>query len=116
MSMSASCKITNSTGGLIVFTNINQVNDDATWSITPNNTSKIKNGDSCQISMGNSSVIFAPKGVGFDATFVDSNLDTGRIYLDDPAVGEHHFTTGGNFNYEISNPNGNSYFIVITKK
>ncbi len=114
MSMSASCEIVNNTGKVIVFTNISQVNDDATWSINPPVGSKIQNGESCLISMGNSSVIFAPRGVGFNAVFVDADLDTGQVYLDDPAVGAHHFQFGGNFQFADSNPNGNSYVVEVS--
>lgn len=109
--MSASCKITNNTGVTIIFTNISKVNDDATWSIQPLPHTKIANGESCQIAMGNNSIF--PTGVGFKASFVDANLQAGIIYLDDPAVGEHHFTFNGNFRYTESNPNGNSYYIAI---
>lgn len=109
--MSASCTITNNTGGTLVFSNISKVNDDATWSINPPVGTKIENGQSCQIAMGNNS--FFPKGVGFNASFVDSNLDTGSIYLDDPAVGSYHFSFNGNFNYSQGNPNGNSYTVDI---
>ena len=59
--------------------------------------------------------ISCARGVGFNSTFVDSNLDVGTIYLDDPAVGKHHFSTSGNFKYKIENPNGNSYTVTITK-
>lgn len=113
MAMSASTTIVNSTGVKIKFTNISQVNDDATWAIQPGVGTLIDNGSSCLISMGNSSVIFAPKGVGFDATFVDQNLNIGRIYLDDPAVGAHHFQTGGDFKFDIQNPSGNNYTVTI---
>lgn len=109
--MSASCTITNNTGGIIVFSSIGQVNDDSTWSIHPPVGTKIANGESCQIAMGNGS--FFPRGVGFNASFVDSSLNTGGVYLNDPAVGEHHFEFNGRFNFSDSNPNGNSYNVDI---
>ncbi|MEP2024841.1 MAG: hypothetical protein ABJH98_13205 [Reichenbachiella sp.] len=111
MAMGASCEIVNNTGHVIVFTTISQVNDDSTWNIKPPVATKIANGDNCLISMGNSS--FFPRGVGFDAQFVDSNLNPGRIYLDDPAVGKHEFTFNGNFKFTQTNPSGNSYVITI---
>jgi hypothetical protein len=112
MSMSASCIITNNTGGTIVFSTINKVNDDSTWSVNPGVGTKIKDGGTCQIAMGNAS--FFPKGVGFAASFVDSNLDTGGVTLDDPALGKHEFTYNGNFTFTAANPNGNSYTVNIT--
>jgi len=111
--MSASTRITNNTGGIIKFTSISQVNDDATWDVQPGVGNIIQNGESCLISMGNSS--FFPKGVGFNATFVDSDLSIGKVYLDDPAVGTHHFTTGGDFKFDIQNPSGNTYLVNVTK-
>jgi|GEM_PF-3104225 len=94
-----------------MFTNISQVNDDSTWSIQPPVGTKLPNGGSCQISMGNSS--FFPKGVGFNALFVTASLSTGQVYLDDPAVGEHHFSFNGNFKFNVTNPSGNSYVVTI---
>lgn len=95
MAMSASTKIVNNTGSVIKFTNVSQVNDDATWDVNPAAGTDITNGNSMLISMGNSSVFFAPKGVGFNATFVcQSNFQIGSVYLDDPAVGAHHFDYG----------------------
>lgn len=111
MSMSASCTITNKTGGVIMFTTINKVNDDATWGINPPVRTRLENGQSCQIAMGNSSIF--PRGVGFNATFVDGNFNVGDIYLDDPAVGAHHFAFNGNFQFTDSNPAGNSYDVTI---
>ncbi|MBL4705263.1 MAG: hypothetical protein JKY54_12130 [Flavobacteriales bacterium] len=112
MSMSASCTITNNTGKVIVFSSITKLNDDSTWGVTPPVGTKIANGGTCVVSMGNASVF--PKGVGFNASFVDASLDSGTISLDDPAVGAHHFSFNGNFTYTQTNPNGNSYGIIIT--
>ena len=92
-----------------------QVNDDSTWSAPPTG-SKYNNGESFTIAMGNSSVPFAPQGVGFNMGFVcQSNFEAGGIYLDDPAVGAHHFTYGNTsvFSYPTQNPSGNSYTIQI---
>jgi len=111
MSMSATLKISNNTGGVIVFSNINKVNDDATWSITPPVGTKFKAGDSCLIGMGNAS--FFPKGVGCSANFIDSNLDVGNVTLEDPAVGSYNLSGSGDFTFEKSNPNGNSYEVVV---
>ena len=111
MSMGASTQIVNNTSGIIMFTSIRKVNDDATWSINPPVGTKIKPGDSCTISMGNAS--FFPRGVGFDSEFVNTNLDTGGVYLDDPAVGKHHFSTNGNFKFTITNPSGNTYVVDV---
>lgn len=114
MSMSASTQIINDTSGILMFTTIGKVNDDATWAINPPVGTKLNNGESCTISMGNAS--FFPRGVGFAAEFVTAELETGGISLDDPAVGKHEFTTNGNFNFAISNPNGNSYVVKVTNK
>ncbi len=114
MSMGASTQIVNNTSGIIVFTSITKVNDDATWSINPPVGTKIKPGESCTISMGNSS--FFPRGVGFNSEFINADLDLGGIYLDDPAVGKHHFNTNGDFNYAITNSSGNSYVVEVSNK
>ena len=116
MAMGASTQIVNETGGIIMFTFIKQVNDDATWSIEPSVGPKIENGKSCTISMGNSSFPPFVRGVGFNAQFVNENFELGSIYLDDPAVGKHHFSTGGPFNYKIDNPSGNAYIVTVTPK
>ena len=117
MAMSASTRIYNNTGGIIKFVSISQVNDDATWDIQPSVGSVIQNSDSCLIAMGNSSCPPFVRGVGFNAKFVDSNLDLGGVYLDDPAIGAHSFNnTGDSFDFRVTNPSGNSYEVYITKK
>ena len=116
MAMAASTQIINKTNEVIMFTSISKVNDDSTWAIEPSVGTQIDVGDSCTISMGNSSVPPFVQGVGFNAQFVDSSFQLGKIYLDDPAVGEHHFSTGGNFNYKITNPTGNTYVVEVSDK
>jgi hypothetical protein len=118
MAMSASLEILNNTGSDIMFTNVGQVNDDATWS-APNIGDTLATGKSATIAMGNSSVFFAPKGVGANVFFISKNtFSIGQIYFDDPAVGEHsfNFDQSGKFNYAVSNPSGNSYVVAITLK
>lgn len=119
MAMTASCKLINNTGSMILFTSITQVNDDATWDVNPPAGTQIQDGSSTLIAMGNSSVFFAPQGVGFSAQFVcQSNFQPGGVSLDDPAVGEHSFSLGNTarFNYQITNPQGNDYQVVISLK
>jgi hypothetical protein len=118
MSMAASLEILNNTGSMIMFTSIDQVNDDATWS-APSKGDKLQTGKSATISMGNSSVFFAPRGVGADVRFICAqNFEMGQIYFDDPAVGAHsfQFDQSGNFNYAVTNPTGNSYVVAVTLK
>lgn len=114
MSMSASCRLVNNTGGPIKFASILKVNDDATWDIEPPAGTLLDEGQACLVSMGNSSVFFAPKGVGFSAVFVGRNLDMGTVKLDDPAVGKHHFTTSGPFQFHVDELGGNSYAVTIS--
>lgn len=119
MAMSASLEIMNDTGSSLMFTSIDQVNDDATWSVVPPVGTPIPNGKSVVISMGNSSVFFAPKGVGADCKFVcEGNFKMGQVYFDDPAVGEHTFTYDDQevFGYAVTNPTGNSYVVTVTAK
>lgn len=113
MSMSASCQILNYTGGTIMFTSVTRVNDDATWSVEPSVGTHIEHGKSCTVSMGNSSVFFAPRGVGFKAEFADQKLNMGMVYLDDPAIGPHEFKFKGPFKISEENPRGNSYVVRI---
>lgn len=118
MSMGASCTITNNTGAVLVVTQISQVNDDATWSAPPVGT-KIANGQSVQISMGNASAFPFVRGVGFNLGFIDlSSGILGGIYLDIPAVGAHHFSYANQqtFNYPTTNPSGNTYNVGISLK
>jgi hypothetical protein len=118
MAMSASLTILNNTGSDIIFTAVSQVNDDATWS-APGIGDTLSTGNSTVIAMGNSSVFFAPKGVGANVYFIcKSNFAIGQIYFDDPAVGEHSFAfdQSGKFNYAVSNPQGNAYTVAITLK
>ena len=68
MAMTASCKITNQTGSPIKITNLNQVNDDASWQAPPVG-STYENGQSFTIVMGNESVPIAPRGIGFNLGF-----------------------------------------------
>ncbi len=115
--MSASLEIKNATGSVIKFSSINQVNDDATWSVAPLAGNPILNGSSVNISMGNSSVFIAPKGVGADCKFIclGGEYDFGQIYFDDPAVGAHSFTFSNEkvFSYTVDNPSSNSYIVTI---
>lgn len=114
--MSASLEILNNTGSDIMFTSVDQVNDDATWS-APSAGQVLSTGNNVVIAMGNSSVFFAPQGVGADVKFIcRSNFGMGQIYFDDPAVGAHsfNFDSSGLFNYEVKNPSGNSYIVAIT--
>lgn len=116
MAMGASLEIINQTGSAIMFTQINQVNDDATWSVVPPAGTVIANGGSTTISMGNASVIIAPRGVGASCVFVcQGNFKAGSIYFDDPAVGAHSFDfdQSGVFKYDVQNPTGNSYVVTI---
>lgn len=113
MAMSASTALVNKTGRMIMFTSITQVNDDSTWDVNPAAGKKIQDGEQCLISMGNSSAFIFPKGVGFEAHFVDSDFNIGGVTLDDPAIGKHEFSYSGNFNYKEENPSGNSYVITI---
>jgi hypothetical protein len=118
MSMSASLEILNNTGSGIMFTTVDQVNDDATWA-APAVGSVLPTGQSATIAMGNSSVFFAPRGVGANVYFIcQSNFKMGQIYFDDPAVGEHsfNFDQSGVFNYAVTNLDGNSYVVAITLK
>ena len=115
MAMSASLQIMNNTGSDLMFTSISPVNDDSTWS-APAEGSVLASGSSDTISMGNSSVIFAPKGVGCNVKFIcKDNFELGQIYLDDPAVGSHsfHFGNEGVFDYVVENPTGNSYVVKV---
>ena len=114
MAMGAQCTITNDTGSNIVFSSVGQVNDDSTWSVNPAPGTVIADGGTCVISMGNRSVF--PRGVGFNAQFVAPSLKTGGIYLDDPAVGAHHFDFSGDYNYKATNPSSNNYYVTITAK
>ncbi len=117
MSMSASTKIVNDTGSEIMFSSVSKVNDDQTWDVTPSVGTHIKNGDNCLIAMGNSSVPFAPKGVGFKADFVcQSNFQAGSIHLDDPAVGKHEFKFYNKevFHFHTTNPSGNTYVVTVS--
>jgi hypothetical protein len=117
MAMGASLQIVNNTGSAIKFTQIAQVNDDATWSVVPPAGTLIKNGSSVTISMGNASIIIAPRGVGASCIFMcQRNFEAGSIYFDDPAVGAHSFDfdQSGVFNYDVQNPTGNSYVVTIT--
>lgn len=116
MSMSASLQIINNTGSDIMFSSVEQVNDDATWN-APSSGQILTTGNNVVIAMGNSSVFFAPKGVGADVRFVcRSNFGLGQIYFNDPAVGAHsfNFDNSGLFKYEVTNPSGNSYVVNIT--
>jgi len=118
MSMSASLQIINNTGSMIMFTSIDTVNDDATWSAPPDGY-RLPTGQSATISMGNSSVFFAPRGVGADVRFIcQGNFEMGQIYFDDPAVGAHsfQFDQSGKFDYAVANPTGNSYVVSVTLK
>ena len=113
--MSASCTITNNTGSAIIITNMGTVNDDAAFTAPAVGTT-IQNGDNFTISMGNDSVFFAPRGVGFNFGFIcQGNFTLGGIYLDDPAVGAHQFSYSNTavFNYPTQNPGGNVYTIQI---
>ena len=115
MSMGASCSIKNNTGNTLVVTSVSQVNDDATWS-APSIGTKIANGESVTISMGNASAFPFVRGVGFDLGFIDlGSAVLGGIYLDDPAVGAHHFsyTNQQIFKYDTTNPSGNTYNVEI---
>lgn len=117
MSMGASLQIVNNTGAVIILTSIDQVNDDATWS-APAVGTQVESGSSVTISMGNASVFFAPQGVGADVKFLlaQAPFPMGQIYFEDPAVGSYSFNydQSGCFNYAATNPNGNSYVVVIT--
>jgi len=115
MAMSASCTITNNTGATIMITNMGEVNDDAAFT-APAVGTMIPNGQQFTISMGNDSVFFAPRGVGFNMGFIcQGNFQLGGIYFDDPAVGAHSFsyTNTPVFNYPTQNPGGNVYTIQI---
>ncbi len=116
MAMSASLTIVNATGATIMFTQVSKVNDDSTWS-APSVGTSLDTGDSTTIAMGNSSVFFAPQGVGANVYFVcQSNFQLGQIYFDDPAVGEHSFKYGNTavFSYDTTNSSGNSYTVTVT--
>lgn len=117
MSMSASLEIINSTGSNIMFTQINTVNDDATWSVVPPTGTLIPSTQSQSIAMGNSSMIPFVRGVGANCVFMcQSNFKPGTIYFDDPAVGQHSFSfdQSGVFKYDVTNPSGNAYIVTIT--
>lgn len=117
MAMGATLQIINSTGSAIMFTGINQVNDDATWSVVPPAGTQIPNGQSVVIGMANSSVFFAPRGVGASCVFVcQSNFAAGEIDFDDPAIGAHSFNFGNTavFDYTVTNPSGNTYVVQIS--
>lgn len=117
MSMSASLEIVNNTGSNILFTQIGTVNDDATWSVVPPTGTIIPTGKSQSIAMGNSSIIPFVRGVGANCVFMcQNNFKPGTIYFDDPAIGPHsfNFDQSGVFNYDVQNPNGNSYIVTIT--
>lgn len=102
MALSASLTIKNSLqsapeymGSSITFTAIDQVNDDATWSV-PEANSILKSGLTANLAMGNSSVFFAPRGCGANVFFTYNYMQDGeiysqygQIYLEIPAVGEH---------------------------
>ncbi|SMD34850.1 hypothetical protein SAMN04488029_2206 [Reichenbachiella faecimaris] len=118
MAMSASCTITNQTGSEIMITQMGKVNDDAGFT-APSIGTKVSNGESFTISMGNDSFPIAPRGVGFNMGFIDfGNQQLGSIYLDDPAVGAHQFNYGNTpvFDYPTQNPGGNVYDIQIKVK
>lgn len=115
MAMAASLQIKNKTGGKILFTQVSQVNDDATWS-APGPGDVLNNDASVTIAMGNSSFLFV-RGVGANIGFISEKVFAlGQIYFDDPAVGAHsfNFETSGVFNYHVSNPDGNSYIVDIS--
>lgn len=116
MVMSASCTITNNTGETIVVTGFNGTNNFTEWIIQPPVGTKILNGSSCRITSGNGGPVFPPRPEGFNLSFVDTSLDPGGIYFDDPVVGEHHFGFNGDFKFNQSNPNGNNYMIDVKSK
>ena len=113
MALSASLQILNNTGGNILVTNVEQVNDDSTW-VAPSIGTVIPNGQTVTIAMGNSSVFFAPKGCGCNFFFTDAQFQMGNIYLDIPAVGAHTLNGGSTvFKYVFGNTGGNSYNATI---
>ena len=117
MSMSASLTIKNNTGSIIKFISIDKVNDDATFSVNPPVNTNIANGASVQIAMGNSSVFFAPKGVGADCKFMcQSNFEAGQVYFSDPAVGSPTFNYGNEsvFHYDKTDDGGNAYTVTVS--
>lgn len=143
MAISASLKIVNqiaagpnNEGTSITLTSISQVNDDATWSVPQNGTVLQANGAPANLAMGNSSVFIAPKGCGANVNFSYNYLQngeiytqTGQIYLEIPAVGEHTLwghtlpVPPGNpvpankipdFKFAITNTGGNSYEVTVS--
>jgi hypothetical protein len=117
MAMGASVTIENQTGSVIMVTNCSHINDDPTfYGIAKGDI--LKNNESLTLSMGNASVFFAPRGVGCAIEFIcQGNFSSGEIKFDDPAVGKHSFTYGGEdkFSYNETNPGGaNSYVISIS--
>lgn len=143
MAISASLQIVNqiaagpnNEGTSITLTSISQVNDDSTWSVPENGTVLQANGAPANLAMGNSSVFLAPKGCGANVNFSYNYLQggqiytqTGQIYLEIPAVGEHTLwghtlpAPAGNpvpankipdFNFAIVNTGGNSYKVTIS--
>jgi len=117
MSMSASCTFTNSTGSVIKITTMGTVNDDASFNAPPVGTVYQPN-DQFTISMGNSSVPFAPRGVGFNMGFIcQSNFDIGGVYFEDPAVGTPNWSYGNTtaFAYAEAGGNGGNVYTVDLK-
>lgn len=113
--ISATVTVKNECSSFIVFTSVGQVNDDAEWSVSPAVSTKLQPGQTMTIGMGNESAPF-PKGVGFSSQFIDSQYEVGSLGFDDPAVGAHSFSSGGPFNFAITNPSNNNYVVVITNK
>ncbi|HXM01223.1 MAG TPA: hypothetical protein VN939_01385 [Chthoniobacterales bacterium] len=116
MALSASLEVINNTGSEIVVSDVDQVNDDSTWN-APSSGTVVLNGQSVIVAMGNSSVFLAPQGCGCNFKFTNAQSQTGNIYLDVPAVGEHTLNGGtveNEFTYSFSNPTGNSYIATIS--
>ena len=114
MSMGASITVVNNTGSTIMFTSVTKVNDDPTFSGISKGQ-KLAAAASATLSMANSSAFPFVRGVGANIQFTNSNFDMGGITLDDPAVGAHSFSylNGAEFTYHTTNPNGNSYTVVV---
>lgn len=102
MALSASLTITNNLtsttdhmGSSITFTAIDQVNDDATWSV-PATNSVLQTGLTANLAMGNSSMIPFVRGCGANVFFTYNYMQDGQIYsqygqiyLEIPAIGPH---------------------------
>jgi hypothetical protein len=119
MAMGASLEICNQTGDVMRITSIDPMNSCSTWAFYPPIGQNVPHTESCLVAMGNASTVITPLGVGCDCQFkCDSNGQAGAIFMDLPAVGGIGFKYGNPaiFNYEVSNPRGNSYVVVVSVK